>query len=173
MSRGSDYDYDESFPNEAAFWNQRAKLARTSKRGKRALSELREALLALPERKLIEGALSTKGNVLDRCDHAWQREDVQHHVERQGEGVCAVGAFIWHKKVRAGMSADEAFDSLPVLTDGDSSLWETAEEGQKAGLTLTLAYLLADRNDETYRDCTPEERYERFLAWIDKELAAP
>lgn len=172
MSRGGNYDdYDQNFPNEAAFWEQRAKLARTSKRGKKALAELREALMALPQKRLIEGALSTVA-ITDRCVNKWQREAVEDHISRDGEGVCAVGAFIWHKRIKEGMTPDEAFASLPVLTDDDGDLTMTADEGKAAGLTWTLAYLLADRNDETYGHCTPEERFERYIAWIDAELAS-
>jgi hypothetical protein len=85
--------------------------------------------------------------------------------------VCAVGAFIWHQKIKAGMTPDEAFNSLPILTDEDTSLTDTADQGKAAGLTWTLAYLLADRNDETLGGYTPEERYEKFMGWLDQELA--
>jgi len=44
--------------------------------------------------------------------------------------------------------------------------------GEGAGMTFTLAWELAYRNDETYRALTPEERWERFVGWIDTELAS-
>jgi len=171
MSRVSDDydDYGSSFNNEAAFWDHRAKMALTGKRGRKALADLREALLALPEKRLVEGALCTV-RAPERAGNDWQRADAEEKVSSEGEGVCAVGAYIWHKRVKAGMSPDEAFDSLPLLLDTDSDITETADAGQSAGLTWTLAYLLASRNDETYGPYTPEQRYERFMAWIDERL---
>ena len=170
MSRGGNDDYDENFPNEWAFWERRMKLACTSKRGRKALAELREALLALPERRLVEGALSTV-RIVDRAVNGWQHDSAVEKHDQEGDGVCAVGAYIWHKRVKAGMSPDEAFDSLPILLDDYSSLDETARVGEKEGLTYTLAYLLADLNDETFGHQTPEARWQRYMAWLDKELA--
>lgn len=45
---------------------------------------------------------------------------------------------------------------------------DTARAGETAGLTYTLAWLLADLNDETLRTRTPEERYVNVLAWLDQ-----
>lgn len=38
-------------------------------------------------------------------------------------------------------------------------------------MAFTLAWELAYRNDETFRDKTPEERHAAFVAWIDEQLA--
>ena len=59
----------------------------------------------------------------------------------------------------------EAFAKLPTLLDVDGGSWDTAENGKRAGLTYTLASSLAFRNDATYEDMTPEERYSAFLKW--------
>lgn len=59
------------------------------------------------------------------------------------------------------------------LVDEDSDgLAETARLAeQDAGLTFTLAWELAYRNDKTFSKLTSLERYTAFLAWIDAELA--
>ena len=44
---------------------------------------------------------------------------------------------------------------------------------KRAGMTYTLASSLAYRNDESYDGMTPEERYEAFMEWLDKQLAVP
>jgi hypothetical protein len=65
---------------------------------------------------------------------------------------------------------------VPSAPQAHLYLWclsQTAGLGQQAGLTYTLAWELAYRNDETYERMTPEERYTAFLAWIDRELAGP
>lgn len=184
MGRFSD-DYDEEpFPNASELWYANTKRALSGKRGKKVLAELREALLALPEKRLIEGALCTVG-VKGKAEYQspgkmlltgearnW-REDVNHNLERNaGEGVCAIGAYLWHKKVQAGMDPDEAFAALPTLLDAEgASDWETAEEAKRVGVTFTLAYHLAYKNDSAFESMTPEERYAAFLAYIDEQLA--
>jgi hypothetical protein len=70
VSRFGDYDGDgddEFNGNGWAMWQKRAELALRGKRGRKALAELRDALMALPEKRLIEGALCTVG-VGDRLE---------------------------------------------------------------------------------------------------------
>jgi hypothetical protein len=215
MSRYREYDDFEGQPEEILAmgrWEHNARAALKGKRGRKALAELREALMALPEHRLIEGAVCTVGAPARRAallaeaqadaertrqgrirwaaehpdwagaqanaarpaepDTTWV-EELDDHVKRDGEGVCAVGAFAWYRKVSAGMDPAEAFASLPDLADeGSDALTETADLGRDAGLTYTLAWELAYRNDETFGSCTPEERWEKFAAWIDRELTA-
>ncbi len=176
MSRFEDYDCDTAVPPE--FWEANVRRALKGRRGRKALAELRDALMALPEHRLIEGALCTAG-AQDRMAQLtdgpwgrnWAREELAEHVTSQGEGVCAIGAYLWYRKVKGGEDPAEAFASLPTLLDTDSDPVETALLGKKAGLTFTLAWELASRNDETYDALTPEERWTAFVAWINKELA--
>ncbi len=218
MSRYSEYDdYEDEADQILAQgrWERNARATLKGKRGRKALADLREALLALPEHRLIEGALCAVGDVDQRvpavtgaeiAEHqakaaAWraenglgtdpdldayaagcmreereeQREAYVKLVNEQGQGVCAIGAYLWHKRVKAGADPHEAFGGLPTVLDGESGdpLGETAHLGQDAGLAYTLAWELAYRNDETFGSMTPEERYTAFLAWIDAELAEP
>ena len=187
MSRGGSDDDYEDWPNQALFWWHNAERALKGKRGKKALAELREALLMLPEKRLVEGAISTvalkakadampdtkpswSGNgVMDN----WHKQDALAKCEREGMGVCAIGAYLLRKRVlETGETPEEAMANLPSAADvEDCGLDDTAALGKQAGLAFPLAFLLADRNDETYHSCTPEERYEKFLAWLDSELA--
>ena len=171
MSRyGDDYG-GESFPGELALWNANADRALKGRRGRQALRDLRDALLALPEGKLIEGALCTVGAEARGEGSTWARIAMDDLTEHQGEGVCAVGALVWHRKVKAGMDPEEAFRSLPTLPDTDSELSDTAGLAvREAGIAYPLAWRLAYRNDEEFGRMTPEERYTAFLAWIDAEL---
>lgn len=179
MSRFSDdYDGDGWFPNADDLWRANLERALGGKRGQAALRELREALLALPERRLIEGAMCTvkaEKRATERPDpHGWYAQDLGDVVNRNGEGVCAIGAFLWYRKVKAGADPQAAFDELPTLlgSEGGGDL-RTAELGRDAGLTFTLAWHLAYRNDQDYDALTPEHRYEQFMAWLDKQLADP
>lgn len=177
MSRFNDYDYDydEQYPNQSALWWANAQRALAGKKGRQALTELREALLALPEQRLISGALCTVGG-LDRVGHLskWAHEDMAEKLASEGEGVCAIGAYLWFKEVKAGADPQAAFEKLPTLLDSDGDGdWQTAEAGRAAGLTLTLAWSLAYRNDGQFEDMTPEQRHTAFIGWIDKQLSAP
>jgi hypothetical protein len=215
MSRFTEGDYDDEYwMLHQGRWEHNVRQALRSRRGRKALAEMREALLALPEPRLVTGAMCTVGGVdaklpaltdaevraiaererarvaagevtwtgedwgvhMARCEREAreaERERFAEEVRDQGDGVCLIGAFLWHRKVRDGADPDEAFASLPALTSSDSGdpLHETAELGKDAGLAYTLAWELAYRNDETYRRMTPEERYTAFLAWIDGQLA--
>jgi hypothetical protein len=179
MSRGGKDDYDENFPNEAAFWWNNAMRALKGKRGKKALADLREALLMLPEKRLVSGALSTvalkaevESDPDQRADN-WFRAEGVAKCEKEGLGVCAVGAYLMRKRVlELGETPEQAMAALPSASDLEGEgLEETANLGAEAGLAFPVAWLLADRNDETYLSLTPEDRYEKFLAWIDGELA--
>ena len=64
MSRFRD-GYDDDYEPEAVLargrWEHNARRALKSARGRKALAEIRQALLALPDKRLIEGALCTVG----------------------------------------------------------------------------------------------------------------
>lgn len=168
MSRVDEGD-EEEFPNAWAFWERRTRQVLAGKRGKKLLAELREALLALPEKRLVSGALSTAGKTDFEHDRWGEQKAL---LEREGEGVCAVGAFIWYQRVKAGQDPREAMTSLPLLPDYNGDGFETVNAGMSAGLGITLAWDLMARNDETFKSVTPEERYVAYLAWLDEQLAA-
>lgn len=197
MSRFSDYDDFEGEPEQILAmgrWERNARAVLKSKRGRKALAELREALMALPEHRLIEGAVCTVGaaerhqRLIDQEEACWAQldpkwrpptpdglyvtEQLDHLVARDGEGVCAVGAYAWYRKVKAGMDPAEAFASLPDLAEeGSNALGETADLGEAAGMTYTLAWELAYKNDETFSRAAPEQRWQHFVDWIDRQLA--
>lgn len=163
MSRYQDGDGDSDW-NTVELWQHNLELALSGKRGKQALADLKAALEALPEKRLIERALCTVGGVEKRPEIA--------NLE-QPEGVCAVGAYVWWQKVKQGKDPLQAFEELDTLPDEDGDIWDTVEAGKSAGLTRVLAWELAYTNDETYGGLTPEERYARFVGWIDQQLARP
>ena len=163
MSR-YEYDGDES-AMPYGLWRSNVDRALKGKRGRQALRDLRDALQALPEPRLIEGAL---------CTVSPEKRPVRYLADEQLGGVCAIGAYLWHQKVKAGMDPAEAFDSLPTLPDDDSELHDTAKLAEsEARMTYTLAWELAYMNDEKWGRKSPEERHAAFLAWLDAELAEP
>jgi hypothetical protein len=186
------------FANAGAFFETRAAMAIYSRRGRKALRELREALLHLPKRELIEGAVCRRtpeededGEPIEAPEPvvfpgqlAMDGSEVLTPVTSTGlpprvEGVCAIGAWTWWQKVKAGTDPAKAFEELPALDANDEwsaeggEMFETAWLGQKHGLTFPLAWELASANDETFASKTPAERWQAFMDWIDKVLASP
>lgn len=189
MSRCGEYDdWDPNFPNEDAFWRANAERALKGKRGRKALADLREALMALPERRLIANAFSTVAvETVDTSapvpkwgepgfDFTTYRthQDAQERntlLAEQGHGVCSVAAYVWHQKVKAGADPQEALKELPLLPDydGDGS-WHTEQQGVAAGLTKYVAWTLMQRNDDHLDHLTPEGRWQAVVDWIDEQL---
>jgi hypothetical protein len=161
MSRFHSCEWDGEGP-PPEFWDQAIKNALRGRRGQAVLGELREALLALPEPRLIEGSVVAEGQ------------------------VCAIGALAAHRLQKGPMTLgrplvtkDEAVvTSLADLEEQfgwrlEDSEVGTVELGQAMGLVRALAWEIAYQNDEegpSSRE-TPEERYLRVLAWVERELA--
>jgi hypothetical protein len=82
MSRYRDYSDDDSPEAVLAYgrWQRNARQVLRSKRGRKALAEIREALLALPDKRLISGAMCTVGDVDARFPEVTD-EEVARAVE--------------------------------------------------------------------------------------------
>ena len=78
MSRIS-YSEDEDYPGQFELWQANCERSLRGAQGQAELRELRDALLALPEKRLIHGAL----------------------VDEEG-GVCAIGAYASRKGLDLG-----------------------------------------------------------------------
>lgn len=155
MTRFNDDDGDEMFPGQWWLWEQALTRSVNGKKGQAALRDLRDALLALPEKKLIEGRLA----------------------DDQG-CVCTVGALALKRRVDAGEKREDVLASLVALVpwyedeygSGPDDEWGaqevTLEVGKEIGLSLTMAVALAGGNDD--RRETPEERYERILRYVER-----
>lgn len=146
MSRFDDGD-EENFPNQQALYAQATKNALKGKRGQAALKELEEALLAMPEKRLIEGGL---------CDNAG--------------GVCAVGAMAVHRQVKAGLMTREDAMTMIATKYGDD-FHATLEVGREVlGLLGCVAVEFAYVNDEEACASTPEDRYDIVLNWVREQI---
>lgn len=181
-------DYEPvEYNNGAELYEARAIQTLYGKKGRKALAEVREALMALPKRELIEGAVCRRKPVDLGDDPVVVPEGqlgafgMPIQLDADGvavdvEGVCVIGAYLWLKEVKAGKSAQEAFAALPALDseDGDGDeMWETAWQGSRAGLMFTLAWELESANDETFAGLAPAERWQRMVDAIDGILASP
>jgi hypothetical protein len=134
----------------------RERSATRGKPGRASLQRLKDILLAMPERRLIKGAL----------------------VSPEGE-VCAVGAYVVAARVakgeaRAAVCADLREREIREVADnGEHSDAVTAKIGAEHGLTYTLAWVIGEWNDEAFGSLTPEGRHAAILKKIDETLALP
>jgi|SRR5579859_77974 len=92
MSRYRDGDYDDDPEAVLAYgrWAHNARQVLRSKRGRKALAEIREALLALPERRLISGAMCTVGTVDVRLPEITDA-DVERDADESREYIRSSG----------------------------------------------------------------------------------
>lgn len=130
-------------------WEHNLSRSIAGKKGQAALRELRQALLALPEPKLVTGLFTT------------------------AEGLCCtLGALAAYRKGREeGISITEAARALHDAVDPEDSDLHV-EEGKKAGLSETLAWHLGYQNDDSYEfgRASPEERFAGVLCWVNENI---
>jgi len=155
----SRFNGDEDYPeynNAWDLWNASVNRHLGGAKGQQALRDLRAALLALPEPRLIEGRLADERG----C-------------------VCTVGALALHRRTTAGEPREKVLSDLASLIKPDErwneiDAYESEERtiqcGRDIGLKMTMAVTLAARNDDISRDETPEQRFERVLAWVNERI---
>jgi hypothetical protein len=90
VSRFGDYDGEEDYNNSAALWWANVERQFAGRKGRDLLWELIAALEAMPVKQLVHGVL---------CD---------------GQNVCAVGAVMVARRVRAGEARDAALAALAI-----------------------------------------------------------
>lgn len=151
-----DSDYDEQFPGAYELWEHNTRRNFSGKAGQASLRELRDALLALPEKRLIETQLvDSKGN------------------------VCAIGALVVQRRVadgrdRAAVIAEMA-EAVEVEDDWGVDTWEAEQQtiavAKACGMKTNMAVAVSWENDFGPRsDETPEDRYTRVLAWVERRI---
>jgi hypothetical protein len=134
-------------------WEHSLTIALGSRHGQQMLRELRDALLALPEKRLILGELCFA-----------LRDEDDRLVQPQ---FCAIGAFAFRRRLAKGETEQSA---LEALTGGDDDQpWHTVFEGQRQGLRYTVAWHVAMMNDD-FRG-SDEDRYAHILQWVNAQLS--
>lgn len=128
-----------------SLWEQATRNALSGKRGQAALADLEEALLALPEPRLIEGALAENGE------------------------VCAIGALVLHKRRQQGEQRALVLADMERFGREDDIADVTAGMGQRWGnMAYAMAWHIAYLNDEDCRNLNPEQRFRFVLGWVRK-----
>lgn len=153
MSR-INYSEEEDFPGQFALWTQNVERSLAGKDGQRALRDLEAALLALSAPRLVYGRLSKDGE------------------------VCAVGAVVLQRKVSLGQAREAVLREMedPARErekwEDEDDEGETEAAGVAVGIPRLVAWRLVALNDIDLDYCTPEQRYEKVLAWTRKHLPA-
>lgn len=154
MSRVESWEDDEPYPNATALFERAVENAMKGRRGQALLKEIEAALLALPEKKLVAGAVCRDGQ------------------------VCMLGSVVVERAVRSGKTRAEALAEL----ERKALEWgQDDEDGDETFVFLkdllgikqeSLAWTLVYQNDEIWCK-SPEDRYERMLEWIRARIAKP
>ena len=148
-------DYDEQFPGQYMLWAANVERHFSGAAGQAKLRELRDALLALPEKRLIETRLA----------------------DERGQ-VCALGAFAVKAHVDRGEDRDKVLAEMAAKVvedrygiDGWEAEEATRREAESLGCKMPFIVTVAYENDfgPSSKE-TPEERYERMLAWVEKRI---
>ena len=149
MSR-SGYD-DDCDGWDLIRWRGAVQSAIKGKRGQAFLRELRDALLALPEKSLCTDDVARRSSAAD--------PDGQ---------VCAIGALALKRKMDAGQSR---VDAITVLIDE----FRGVEGGEILAESFNIAGALAKElmfvNDEDLYEVDPPKRYAHVLAWVESQIA--
>jgi len=164
MSRiNEDYEPD-CIEDELRMWAFQGNIKRAvaGKKGQKFLREMEAALLALPVKRLTKGALA------DAHEHSFPNR-LGYVPEATGD-VCALGAVAAARAVAAGKDRKGALQELAEKFDPSEQGWVlTDEAAHHLKISHPLAYAVVEKNDECSAK-TPEERYERVLAWVQAKL---
>lgn len=141
-------DWDEWGWLNAGRWEHNVRTTFRGKRGQTMLAELEEALVAMPEHRLIFGDIVRPTL---RCIN--DEGDLETVVE-----ACAIGAFALHKGITV-------VDIQRLYSPDDDS---TAELGKLCGMSYTMAWRIGQENDD-WPKLTPEQRWEHIVKWVHEQ----
>lgn len=165
-------DDGEGMPWE--LWERVVSQALAGRKGQAALADLEAALIALPEPKLIRDHLAADGGVcavgayVAHKQAAERKLDVATVIDGLSASVrcwCGHGPYMHGPKCSGKRWGGDDNCNCDEYEAEDDDIYETADAGINAGLSSTLAWHFAYLNDEEWGGATPEQRYERMLAF--------
>lgn len=143
MSRIS-YSEEEDFPGQFGLWQANCRRSLRGKQGQEELRVLRDALLALPEKRLVQDYLETE----------------------DGE-VCAIGAYAKYKGMDlTKFHPEDATDEVGIAGGMPALVaWKVVQMNDMEFGRYSYA--------QTERELiTAERRYALMLAWVESNLVA-
>jgi hypothetical protein len=202
MSR-INYSEDEDYPGQFNLFRANVRRSIRGKAGQAALRDLREALLALPNKRLVAHYLAKDGDVCTTGALVLQRRSeveakpfdvlaAELSAETEGRASCecyherrfhegGTGACSecvrWHAEVAALPEERRYTIGRPICEAFEDANWgDEDEEGTteaaavEVGVPRLVAWRLVELNDMDLDRETPEERYAKVLAWVEKRL---
>lgn len=129
-------------------WRGAVKAAIKGKKGQAFLKELEAALVALPEKKLLRGGFSQKGE------------------------VCAIGSVLVARKCATGMTREAALAEVEKKFPRPAE-YEDVDIAPEAGIADALAREIMYVNDDDWGgDASAEQRYETVLKWVRSKIVS-
>ena len=162
MSRINEDWEPDCIEDELRGWAFQGNIRRAvaGKKGRKFLLELEAALLALPQKRLVRGAMAASEGVGGFDGKP---------IVATGD-VCALGADAAARAVSTGKPRDAVLRELAEKFDPEEDGWAlTQEAAHHLNICHPLAYAVVWQNDLSYH-LTPEERYEKMLAWVRAKL---
>jgi hypothetical protein len=145
------YSEDEDFPGQFELWQANCRRSIKGKDGQKVLRELEQALLALPEKRLIADELQNA----------------------EGE-VCAIGALAKYRGINKTESDPEEMEDVGVeLGMPRLVAWKVVCVND---VEIDGHYVEAygpdryGRNLSVFVPVTPEERYATMLNWVQRQI---
>ena len=159
MSRVSYNDdcYDVADMLRGYAWEHNTRRAFQGRRGQRFLRELRDALEAMPVKRLAGGSWVIRQDDLLRPDGTPRTGAPRPDVEGVPGDVCALGVVARAHGIPDEEMPDDYSDSFKDAAD----MFDIAPP---------MAWAILEENDELNGRKTPEERYENMLAWVKHQI---
>lgn len=154
-------DYDDDPWRSRLFWVDVQRALKT-KPGLRALTELRDALLDLPEKRLALG---------QACVVPFGEDD---EPDLSKPTFCAMGLWLYRKRVAAGEDKTKVIEDLssPVFSSedyGPETVEVISHVAKQLGMAKSLSNHIQWINDGD-EDLSEEARYEYVLKWVNDQI---
>ncbi len=179
MSR-INYCDDEDQPGQFALWNANVYRSVRGKAGLASLRELEAALLALPRKRLVRHVVACDGDVcavgavllMRKAKSLGSIEAAQVALEKE-MGAAEDQAYIETDAIGVdlGMPRLVAW-KLVALNDIEIDYWCAYAEGPDERERQPYPHYAPHMGVWTRFEYTPEERYEKLLAWVREQLIA-
>lgn len=170
MSR---FQYDEGesdYPElHQGRWETNVRRTLLGKRGQAFLRDLEQALLVLPEPRLISGWLATPQG--DCCALGAL---AAYHAQKQHPLLQCLGMRAAVQSVAVGLGpASWSAYSQQALEAGhdDDDPGYSIDAGEALGLSRTMAERIGLLNDDDLAHLDPEGRWKQVLAWVRRWIA--
>ena len=156
------YSDEEDFPGQYELWQANCRRSLRSRAGQRELRELEAALLALPEKRLIHGALQDGTGGMCAIAAYGQRKGVDLSTfdpEYDSDDVGIAGGMpklvAWKVVERNDVLLDDYYVTAEGPTKPEPGWYR--EHYENRGVHQRMTY-------------TPEERYQKVLAWVREQI---